>query len=175
MADFAAVEAKVPTLVVSLEMSETELAERACSAPARVNSHHVRRGRASKEDIEKLLEAHAQLAAAPIFIDDQPGQTMLRIAASARRLKLAKRWVSSSSITCNSSNPTTSRANRVERIGAISRRLKMLARELEVPVIALGQAQSCGGNSRGTSAENGGPARIRVDRTGRGRRRLVTS
>src|SRR5687768_11977340 len=87
MADHAAVKNGVPTLVVSLEMSQMELAERMLCARAEVNSHHVRRGRASKEEIKKLLGAHADLAAAPIFIDDQPGQTMLRIAASARRLK----------------------------------------------------------------------------------------
>jgi replicative DNA helicase len=139
MVDFAAVEAKVPTLVVSLEMSETELAERMLCARARVNSHHVRRGRASKEDIKKLLEAHAQLAAAPIFIDDQPGQTMLRIAASARRLKLREKLGLVIVDYLQLIEPDDKRANRVEQIGAISRRLKMLAREIEVPVIALSQ------------------------------------
>jgi replicative DNA helicase len=139
LADHAAIKGGVPTLVVSLEMSQMELAERMLCSRAEVNSHHVRRGRASKEEINKLLGAHAVLAAAPIFIDDQPGQTMLRIAASARRLKLREKLGLIIVDYLQLIEPDDKRANRVEQIGAISRRLKMLARELNVPVIALSQ------------------------------------
>jgi len=139
MVDHAAVKHNIPTLVVSLEMSQTELAERMLCSRAEVNSHFVRRGRASKDDIRKLLAAHAELAGAPIFIDDQPGQTMLRIAAAARRLKLREKLGLVIVDYLQLIEPDDKRANRVEQIGAISRRLKMLARELDVPVIALSQ------------------------------------
>jgi replicative DNA helicase len=139
MADYAAVHHQVPTLFVSLEMSEMELAERMLCARGRVNSHFVRRGRASKEDIAKLVTAHGQLSAAPLFIDDAPGQTMLRIAATARRLKLRHRLGFVIIDYLQLIEPDDKRASRVEQIGQISRRLKVMARELQVPVIALSQ------------------------------------
>jgi replicative DNA helicase len=139
MADHAAVEAGMATLVCSLEMSELELAERMLCARARVNAHHLRRGRVSHEDMRKLIEASGKLSAAPIYIDDTPGQTMLRIAATARRLKLKQNLQMVIIDYLQLIEPDDKRVSRVEQIGAISRRLKTLARELNVPVIALSQ------------------------------------
>jgi replicative DNA helicase len=139
MVDHAAVVARVPTLMVSLEMSEMELAERMLCSRGRVNSHFVRRGRASKEDIGKLVVAHGELGEAPIFIDDTPGQTMLRIAATARRIKLRHNLGLVVIDYLQLIEADDKRASRVEQIGTISRRLKTLARELNVPVIALSQ------------------------------------
>ncbi len=139
LADCAAVGHGIPTLVCSLEMSEIELAERMLCSRARVNAHLLRRGRATPDDMAKLIHASGQMSSALLYIDDTPGQTMLRIAATARRLKM-KRGLGLVIIDyLQLIEPEDKRVGRVEQIGAISRRLKTLARELDVPVIALSQ------------------------------------
>src|SRR5207247_939018 len=82
------VEAKVPVFFVSLEQSRIELAERLLCCQARVDSHKLRKGHLSTEEMQKLIDAGGILSKAKLFIDDTPGQGMLRIAANARRLKL---------------------------------------------------------------------------------------
>jgi replicative DNA helicase len=139
LADAAAVRHHVPTLLCSLEMSEIELAERMLCARARVNAHHLRRGRASQEELAKLVHAMGEMDKAPLFIDDTPGQTMLRIAATARRLSARHKLGLVIVDYLQLIEPEDKRVSRVEQIGAISRRLKTLARELNVPLIALSQ------------------------------------
>src|SRR5262249_13290502 len=75
-----------PVFFVSLEQSRIELAERLLCSQARVNSHRLRSGTLTGEDMEKLIEAGDVLRGARLFIDDTPAQGMLRIAANARRL-----------------------------------------------------------------------------------------
>jgi len=134
-----AVEERQPVFFVSLEQSRIELAERLLCCQARVDSHKLRKGHLGTADHQKLIEGGDQLREAKLFIDDSPGQGMLRIAANARRLKLRHgiRLVVIDYLQLI--DPDNRRDNRQEQVAQISRRLKFLARELQVPVIALAQ------------------------------------
>lgn len=133
------VEERVPVFFVSLEQSALELAERMLCSHARVDSHRLRKGTLSAEDMEKLIEAGNALRSAKLFIDDTPAQGMLRIAANARRLKRQHdiRLVVIDYLQLI--EPDNRRDPRHEQVAQISRRLKFLAKELEIPVIALAQ------------------------------------
>ena len=134
------VEERLPVLFVSLEQSRIEIAERLLAAQARVDSHKLRKGHLSGEDIGKLHEAGDVLRNANLFIDDSPAQGMLRIAANARRLKIRKPGIRLVVIDyLQLIEPENRRDPRQEQVAQISRRLKHLARELEIPVIALAQ------------------------------------
>jgi replicative DNA helicase len=129
-----------PVFFISLEQSRVEIAERLLCSHARVDSHRLRKGTLTSEDMEKLIEAGGTLrAAGKLFIDDTPAQGMLRIAANARRLKRAHgiRLVVIDYLQLI--EPENRRDPRQEQVAQISRRLKFLARELEVPVVALAQ------------------------------------
>ena len=133
------VEERQPVFFVSLEQSRIELAERLLCSQARVDSHKLRKGHLSAEDMQKLIEAGGILRNARLFIDDTPGQGMLRIAANARRLKLRHgiRLVIIDYLQLI--EPDNRRDSRQEQVANISRRLKFLARELQIPVLALAQ------------------------------------
>ena len=134
------VEEKLPVFFVSLEQAKVELAERLLASQARVDSHKLRTGHIGSEDIGKLHEAGDVLRrAAKLFIDDTPGQGMLRIAASARRLKIKEGIRLIVIDYLQLIDPENRRDPRQEQVAQISRRLKFLARELEVPVVALAQ------------------------------------
>src|SRR5262245_17053860 len=134
------VEERLPVLFVSLEQSRIEIAERLLAAQARVDSHKLRKGHLSAEDIGKLHAAGDELRNANLFIDDSPSQGMLRIAANARRLKIRKPGVRLVVIDyLQLIEPENRRDPRQEQVAQISRRLKHLARELELPVVALAQ------------------------------------
>ncbi|HEX3152565.1 MAG TPA: replicative DNA helicase [Gemmataceae bacterium] len=134
------VEEKLPVLFVSLEQSRVELAERLLAAQARVNSHKLRKGHLSADDISKLHSAGDVLRNANLFIDDSPAQGMLRISANARRLKIRKPGLRLVVIDyLQLIDPENRRDPRQEQVAQISRRLKHLARELEIPVMALAQ------------------------------------
>ena len=134
-----AVEENIPAFFVSLEQARIELAERLLCCQARVDSHRLRKGQLSSEDMDRLISGGETLRQAQIFIDDSPGQSMLRIAANARRLKLRHdiRLVVIDYLQLI--DPDNRRDSRQEQVSTISRRLKFLARELKVPVIALAQ------------------------------------
>jgi replicative DNA helicase len=133
-------EEKIPVFFVSLEMSRIELAERLLSAQARVESHKIRKGHLSSEDMQRLIVAGDQLGqVGKLFIDDSPGQTMLRIAANARRLKLRENIRLVMIDYLQLIEPENRRDPRHEQVAQISRRLKILARELNIPVLALAQ------------------------------------
>jgi replicative DNA helicase len=128
-----------PVFFVSLEQSRTELAERLICCQSRVDSHKLRKGHLGSDDFNKITEAGEMLSRAPLFIDDTPGQGMLRIAANARRLK-SKHDIKLVIIDyLQLIEPDNKRDNRQEQVASISRRLKFLARELKIPVIALAQ------------------------------------
>jgi replicative DNA helicase len=139
------VEEKVPVFFVSLEQAKVELAERLLCCQARVDSHKVRKGHLNSDEIQKLIVANDQLRGnakeghVKLFIDDSPSQTMLRIGANARRLKLRHdiRLVVIDYLQLI--EPENRRDPRQEQVAQISRRLKFLARELKIPVIALAQ------------------------------------
>jgi replicative DNA helicase len=130
---------RAPVFFVSLEQSRIELAERLLCCQARVDGHKLRKGHISSEDMERLIEAGGQLRAAPLFIDDTPGQGMLRIAANARRLKNRHKLKLVVIDYLQLIEPDNRRDPRQEQVAQISRRLKFLARELRVPVVALAQ------------------------------------
>jgi replicative DNA helicase len=128
-----------PVFFVSLEQSRIELAERLLCCQARVDSHKLRKGSLNSDDMEKLIEAGGVLRNAKLFIDDTPGQGMLRIAANARRLKLRHHLKLVVIDYLQLIDPDNRRDPRQEQVAQISRRLKFLARELAIPVMALAQ------------------------------------
>jgi replicative DNA helicase len=133
------VENDLPALFVSLEQSRIELAERLLCCQARVDSHKLRTGHLSSEDMNKLIDAGGVLRSARLYIDDTPGQGLLRIAANARRLKLRENIRVIFIDYLQLIEPDNRRDPRQEQVAAISRRLKHLARELKIPVVALAQ------------------------------------
>jgi replicative DNA helicase len=139
LARHIAVEERQPLFFVSLEQSRVELAERLMCCQARVNSHNLRKGHLSSDDMQKLIEAGDLLRQAKLFIDDSPGQGMLRIAANARRLK--KRHDIKLVVVdyLQLIDPDNRRDSRQEQVANISRRLKFMAKELQIPIIALAQ------------------------------------
>jgi replicative DNA helicase len=134
------VEERLPVLFVSLEQTRVEMAERLLAAQARVDSHKLRKGHLSGDDISKLHAAGDVLRPAQLFIDDSPSQGMLRIAANARRLRIREPKIRLVVIDyLQLIEPENRRDPRQEQVAQISRRLKHLARELEIPVMALAQ------------------------------------
>jgi replicative DNA helicase len=133
------VEEKVPVFFVSLEQSRIELAERMLCSQGKVDSHRLRKGTLTADDMERLIEAGSVLRNARLFIDDTPAQGMLRIAANARRLKRQHgiRLVVIDYLQLI--EPDNRKDPRHEQVAQISRRLKFLAKELEMPVVALAQ------------------------------------
>jgi replicative DNA helicase len=128
-----------PVFFVSLEQSRIELAERLLCCQARVDSHRLRRGNLSSDDMTKIVDAGGKLRNAKIFIDDSPGQGMLRISANARRLHLRQHIKLVVIDYLQLIEPDNRRDPRQEQVAQISRRIKFLARELKIPVIALAQ------------------------------------
>lgn len=139
IARHVAVEERHPVFFVSLEQSRIELAERLLCCQARVDSHKLRKGHLGATDMEKLINAAGTLRNGALFIDDTPGQGMLRIAANARRLKLREKIKLVVIDYLQLIEPDNRRDNRQEQVAQISRRLKFLARELQIPVMAMAQ------------------------------------
>ena len=133
------VEERLPVLFVSLEQARVELAERLLCCQARVDSHRLRKGHLNAEEIEKLFQAGDVLSQAQLFIDDTPGQNMLHIAANARRIKMRHDLRMIVIDYLQLIDPDSKRDSRQEQVAGISRRLKFLARELNIPVVALAQ------------------------------------
>ena len=134
-----AVEENQPIFFVSLEQSRIELAERLLCCQARVDSHRLRKGHLDHDEMQKLIGAGEVLRQAKLFLDDSPGQSMLRIAANARRLKLRHQIKLVVIDYLQLIDPDNRKDSRQEQVANISRRLKFLARELEIPVVALAQ------------------------------------
>jgi replicative DNA helicase len=134
-----AVEEGQPVFFVSLEQSRIELAERLLCMQARVSSHNLRKGTLNSDDMQKIIDAGGVLKKARLFIDDSPGQGMLRIAANARRLKLRQDIKLVVIDYLQLIEPENRRDPRQEQVAQTSRRLKFLARELQIPVVALAQ------------------------------------
>jgi replicative DNA helicase len=122
-----------------LEQSRAELGERILCAAAGVNSDHVRKRVITPEQAEKLRDAKYRLRGWPVFIDDAAGQSYLRIAATARRLKMRYGVKAVFVDYLQLVDPEDRRAPRHEQVAAISRRLKLLAKDLQVCVVCLAQ------------------------------------
>ena len=137
--EYAGVIEKRPCAYFSLEMSKDQLAQRLLCSLAAVNAHKVRTGFFSQSDWPKLVAAAGKLSESPIFIDDTPGISALELRAKARRLK-AKHDIQLIVIDYLQLMRGASRIeNRQQEISDISRSMKALARELDVPVIAVSQ------------------------------------
>jgi replicative DNA helicase len=136
----AALEHHRPVLFFSLEMSNLELSQRLLCAEARIDSSRVRNGQLQSEDWTKVSKAMGRLAEAPIWIDDNPNLTIMEIRAKARRLK--SQVGDLGMIVIDYLQLMTGRSsaeNRQVEVSELSRGLKILARELDTPVVALSQ------------------------------------
>jgi replicative DNA helicase len=139
VAQNAAIEHKIPVAVFSLEMSKEQLVQRLLCAEGRVDSQRLRRGLLSPDEYQRLAAAAGHLNTAPLWIDDSPGSTVLEMRAKARRLK-AETDIGLLVIDyMQLMSGHARRENRVQEVSEISRGLKALARELEIPVVALSQ------------------------------------
>lgn len=136
----AAVRANVPVAVFSLEMSKEQLVNRILCSEAMVDSNKVRTGKLEENDWTKLAGAIGPLSEAEIYIDDTPGINITEIRAKCRKLKLEKN-IGMVVIDYLQLIQGTNKRNgsREQEISEISRSLKILAKELDVPVIALSQ------------------------------------
>jgi replicative DNA helicase len=141
IAEKAAVDHDRPVALFSLEMAEAELAQRFVAAQARIKGEELRKGRVAEERWSKILKASDRLAKAPLWIDDSSDVGLLEIRAKARRLHTqCANGLGLIIVDYLQLMRTDSRYdNRVTAIGELSRGLKVLARELGVPVIALSQ------------------------------------
>ena len=133
------VKAQVPTAIFSLEMSKEQLGIRMLCAESRLDSNNVRIGALEDEDWERLTHASEVLSKAPIYIDDTPAISILEMRAKAKRLKMDKGLGAIIIDYLQLMESRTRRENRQQEITEISRSLKKLAKELDVPVIALSQ------------------------------------
>jgi replicative DNA helicase len=139
IAQHAAITVKIPTAIFSLEMSKEQLAIRMLCSEARVDSARLRSGFLSESDWPKLTMAAGALSDAPIFIDDSAAISVLELRAKARRLK-ADRGLGLVMVDYLQLMRGRSGAERREQeISEISRSLKALAKELNIPVIAISQ------------------------------------
>ena len=139
IAQHAAIEGQVPAAIFSLEMAKEQLALRMLCSEAKVDAHRLRGGFLSESDWPKLTRAAGNLSEAPIFIDDTPGLTALEMRAKSRRLKKEHSLglVIVDYLQLMRGRPDSD--TREQEISDISRSLKSLAKELNVPVIALSQ------------------------------------
>ncbi len=128
--------------IFSLEMSSQQLVDRMLAAQAGVNSWRLRTGKITSDDeFERLQEGMSALSEAPIYIDDKPGSTVLSMRSTARRLKMEKDLGLVIVDYLQLITPTGSKSSdsMVQQVTEISRALKGMARELDVPVLALSQ------------------------------------
>jgi len=133
--------AKQPVLFFSLEMSKEQLVDRMLADASGVDAWNIRTGNLSDDDFSKLSEAMGELAEAPIYIDDTPGLSVLEMRTKARRANHEHPLglVIIDYLQLMQGSGRNSIDNRVQVVGEISRGLKLIARELNVPVIALSQ------------------------------------
>jgi replicative DNA helicase len=143
IAENVAVKRQVPVAFFSLEMSEVELAQRFIACRARISGDKLRKGQVSTKDWPKVVRACNELESAPLWFDDSSDLGLLDLRAKARRLHAQTQDQGGLGLVIvdylqlmRADDP---RANRVEQVGQMSRGLKILARELEVPVLAISQ------------------------------------
>ncbi len=142
IAQHAALKENVPVGIFSLEMPAIQLVTRIITAEARIDMNRLRQGQLSERDFQRLVDVAGRISEAPIYIDDTPDLTLLELRARARRLaaqyQLGLIVVDYLQLMSGAAGSVKSE-NRQQEIAAISRGLKGLARELEVPVVSLSQ------------------------------------
>ena len=149
IAEHVAMKSLTPVLFVSLEMSSIELADRLLCSASRVNGHRLRNGTISNEDRARLIDKAAEMSRAPLFVDDSPSRTVTEIAAAARRIRRREGKLGLVVIDyLQLIEPDNSKDPRQEQVARIARRLKGLARELQVPVLCLAQLNRQAEDSR---------------------------
>jgi replicative DNA helicase len=140
MAANLAVRGETPVALFTPEMSKAEITQRLMCSEAKVESQRLRNGKLAPDDWPRLTAACDRLSKAPIYVDDTGSITMMEIRSKARRLKMREPGLGL--IIVDYLQLMTSGAsveNRVQEVSAISRSLKVLARDLEVPILALSQ------------------------------------
>jgi replicative DNA helicase len=140
IAEHVSIDQNIPVLFVSLEMSAIELVDRLLCSIAKVNGHRVRKGDLSTEVRQKLVDTSIRISDGPLYIDDTPSRTVTQIAAQARRVRRRTGKLGLIVIDyLQLIEPDNQKDPRQEQVAKIARRLKLLARELEVPVLCLAQ------------------------------------
>ena len=139
LARSAAIKHDLPTVIFSLEMSRNEITMRLLSAESRVSLHSMRTGQMGEEDWATLARRMSEVVDAPLYIDDSPNMSMMEIRAKCRRLKQRQglRLVIIDYLQLMSSPKRVE--NRQQEVSEMSRSLKLLAKEIDVPVVALSQ------------------------------------
>jgi replicative DNA helicase len=130
----------IPVALFTLEMSKAEVTQRLMCSEAKVESQRLRTGKLAADDWPRLTAACDKLAKAPIYVDDTGSVTMMEVRSKTRRLKsrhpeLGLVIVDYLQLMTSGTNPE----NRVQEVSQISRQLKVLARDLDVPIVALSQ------------------------------------
>jgi len=147
----AATRQKLPVAIFSLEMSRQELAMRMICSEARVNFQRLRTGHLAQEEVNRLVAAVGKLSEAPIYTDDSGTLSAMELRAKARRLK-KERGIGMIIVDylqlMHGSNTRQNSENRVQEVSEISRSMKSLAKELNIPVVAVSQL------SRGVESQN---------------------
>jgi replicative DNA helicase len=139
LARAATIKHSMPTVMFSLEMSRNEITMRLLSAEARVSLHSMRTGQMGEDDWTRLARRMSEVVDAPLYIDDSPNMSMMEIRAKCRRLK--QRNDLKMVIVDYLQLMTSARRveNRQQEVSEMSRSLKLLAKEIDVPVIAISQ------------------------------------
>jgi replicative DNA helicase len=139
IAQYAAVQKHVPVAIFNLEMSKDQVVNRMLCSEVMVDSQKMRTGKLEDDDWKKIAQALAPLSAAPIYIDDTPGISVMDIRAKCRRLKLEKNLglVVIDYLQLMQGRGKTE--NRQQEVSEISRSLKILAKELNIPVVTMSQ------------------------------------
>jgi replicative DNA helicase len=138
MAEHMAADERIPVVFFSMEMSNQQVAQRVLCSRGRVDAHKFRKRMLSDQDIRHLLNICNELSDAPLYVDDTPGMSVLELRAKARRL-FRQRDVRAIFVDYLQLMHTPGSENRQQEIATISRGLKALGRELNVPIIAAAQ------------------------------------
>jgi len=135
----ASIKHQLPSIIFSLEMSRSEIAMRLLSAEASVPLHHMRKGTVHQQDFRSIAATQGRINEAPLFIDDSPNMTLVEIRAKCRRLKqrAGLKLVVIDYLQLMTSGKRVE--SRQQEVSEFSRALKLLAKELDVPVIAISQ------------------------------------
>jgi replicative DNA helicase len=135
----ASIHNNLTSVIFSLEMTRSEITMRLLSAEARVPLNHIRNGPMTDEDWNKVASTTGRVSSAPLFIDDSPNMTMMEIRAKARRLKQRHdlRLIVIDYLQLMTSGKRVE--SRQIEVSESSRQIKLLAKELEIPIVALSQ------------------------------------
>jgi len=140
MLEYVGFEERIPAAFFSMEMSKLQIAQRLLCAKARVDMSRLRQGRLSGSEIQRLQLVCENMRAAPVFVDDTPGMSVMEVRAKIRRLKMLHDIrVAFIDYLQLMHDRLAARESRQQEIASISRGLKALGRELNIPIVALAQ------------------------------------